>query len=186
MLKNVFMNQDLLTLLPEFNQIQDADLREKILACWTEAIRIGGWQIDDLKDIPFTLLIPNCPVSFVQHVRAVTQTAMAAAKVLKEFYQGHYSLNMDFILAGGLLHDIGKLLEYKKSSGLYEKSASGRLLRHPFSGAGLAMRHGLPDEIVHIIATHAKEGDLGYRTPEAIIISHADFMNFEPLYQTGK
>jgi putative nucleotidyltransferase with HDIG domain len=180
------MDQTLITFLPEFSQIQDAGLRGKTLACWKDAMRIGGWQIDDLKDIPFTLLIPDCPVSFVQHVRAVTQTAMAAAKVLGEFYQKHYSLNMDYIIAGGLLHDIGKLLEYQKSQGLYKKSAQGALLRHPFSGAGLAMKHGLPDEIVHIIAMHAREGDLGYRTPEAIIIHHADFMNFEPLYQTGK
>ena len=32
-----------------------------------------------------------------------------------------------------------------------------------------------------MIAYHSKEGDLGKRTVEAIIIHHADFVNFEPL-----
>jgi hypothetical protein len=42
------------------------------------------------------------------------------------------------------------------------------------------MRFGVPDEICHMIATHSKEGDLGRRTVESIIVHHADFMSFEP------
>ena len=61
------------------------------------------------------------------------------------------------------------------------KSSMGKLLRHPFSGAGLAMKHDLPDKVVHTIAVHAKEGDGGFRCPEAVIVHHADFMNFESL-----
>ena len=175
------MEHELIQLLPEFQQIQDDSLRNKSLACWIDAMRQGHWQVTDLHEIPFTLLIPDCPVDFITHVRAVTQTAIVAAKVLSEFYQANYKINMDFIIAGGLLHDVGKLLEYKKENSKFVKSASGMLLRHPFSGAALAGKHQLPDEIVHIIATHAKEGDFGYRSPESIIIHHADFMNFEPL-----
>ena len=43
------------------------------------------------------------------------------------------------------------------------------------------MKHDLPDKVVHMIAVHAKEGDGGYRCPEAVLVHHADFMNFEPL-----
>jgi putative nucleotidyltransferase with HDIG domain len=175
------MKTKLPALFPEFNLIQNADLREKTLACWIEAIELGGWQIEDLEQIPFTLLIPNCTVSFRKHVQSVTQTAIASAKVLAQFYGKNFSLNMDLIVAGGLLHDVGKLLEFCADEGRYLKSPGGKLLRHPFSGAGLAMKHGLPDEIVHIIAVHAKEGDGGYRSPVAVVIHHADFMNFEPL-----
>jgi len=39
----------------------------------------------------------------------------------------------------------------------------------------------LPEKVVHAIAVHAKEGDGGYRCPEAVIVHHADFMNFEPI-----
>ncbi len=175
------MEKKLLSLLPEFQLIQDSELRAKTVACWLDALKLGGWEVEDLDVIPFTLLIPDCVVSFRTHVQAVTQTAIASAKVLEQHYAAHYALSMDLIVSGGLLHDIGKLLEYRKSAGKFVKSSNGRLLRHPFSGANLAARHELPDEIVHIIAVHAREGDGGYRTPEAVIVHHADFMNFEPL-----
>ncbi len=168
-------------LFPEFNLIEDKELRTKTLACWIEAMKLGGWEVEDLEEIPFTLLIPECPVNYRKHVQSVTQTAIESAKVLSLFYSKNYKINMDYIVAGGLLHDIGKLLEYRREDGWFVKSDQGKLLRHPFSGAALAMKHGLPDEVVHIIATHAKEGDLGYRSPESIIVHHADFMNFEPL-----
>lgn len=175
------METKLQSIMPEFQSIQDADLRARTLACWMEALRIGGWQVEDLDEIPFTLLIAECKVSFRTHVQAVTQTAIASAKILARHYSPYYTLSMDLIVSGGLLHDIGKLLEYRRVAGKFVKSNNGRLLRHPFSGANLAAQCGLPDEIVHIIAVHAKEGDGGYRTPEAVIIHHADFMNFEPL-----
>ena len=39
----------------------------------------------------------------------------------------------------------------------------------------------MPDEVTHIVAVHAKEGDGGKRSVEAIILHHADFTNFETL-----
>lgn len=175
------MEKKLLSLVPEFQLIQNEDLRARTIACWLEAMRLGGWQVEDLDVIPFTLLIPDTPVSYRTHVQAVTQTAVASAQVLAEHYASSYTLSMDLIISGGLLHDIGKLLEYRRVDGRFVKSKNGKLLRHPFSGANLAAQLGLPDEVVHIIAVHAKEGDGGYRTPEAVIVHHADFMNFEPL-----
>ncbi len=76
--------------------------------------------------------------------------------------------------------DVGKLIEYVMDGESAVVGNTGRLLRHPFSGVALAMRFGVPDEICHMIATHSKEGDLGKRTTESLIIHHADFMSFEP------
>jgi hypothetical protein len=45
----------------------------------------------------------------------------------------------------------------------------------------LAFKHGLPDEVTHIIAAHAREGEGIKRTVEAVIIAHADFLNYESL-----
>ncbi|RJP74153.1 MAG: HDIG domain-containing protein [Candidatus Zixiibacteriota bacterium] len=175
------MKDDLLRLFPEIGQIRDENLRSKTLETLVEAVQLGGWTPGQLDDIPFTLLIKDTRVSFVQHTRTVTQTALACARLLAEQYGAYFHLNMDYLVAGGILHDVGKLLEYRKIERGYAKSPSGKLLRHPFSGAGLCTKHGLPDEVVHIVAVHAKEGDSGYRSPEAIIVHHADFINFEPL-----
>jgi len=173
--------QQLVQNFPEFNLIQNEELRSKAINTWEAAMKLGGWSLDDLEKIPFTLLIPNCPVSFRTHTQAVTKVAIEAAKIMQDHYDQYYKLNMDLLITGALLHDVGKLLEYRFENGSYVKSDSGKLLRHPFSGAGLATKYELPDEIVHIIATHAKEGDSGYRSPESVIIHHADFINFEPL-----
>ena len=87
---------------------------------------------------------------------------------------------MDTLVAGAILIDVGKLIEYVMEGDQAVVGKTGKLLRHPFTGVGLAMRFGVPDEICHMIATHSKEGDLGKRTIESIIVHHADFMSFEP------
>ncbi len=175
------MKAELIKIFPEFNLIQNEALREKTIGAWIEAIERGGWKVNDLQRIPFTLLLTDCPVNIVDHTRSVTQIAIEAAKLLLKFNGGTYQLDIDALISGGLLHDVGKIVEYANYADGIKKSPMGKLLRHPFSGAGLAMRHDLPDKVVHIIAVHAKEGDGGYRCPEAVIVHHADFMNFEPM-----
>ena len=175
------MKERLIELFPEIGQIEDADIREKTLNTLEDAVKLGGWSLEDLDVIPFTLLIKGVKVSFRQHTRAVTQMALACAKIMEEQYGDHYRINFDYLIAGGILHDVGKLLEYRRDDNEFVKSACGKLLRHPFSGAGLCTKHGLPDEVVHIVAVHAKEGEGGYRSPEAVAVHHTDFINFEPL-----
>jgi putative nucleotidyltransferase with HDIG domain len=168
-------------LFPELEQIKDEELRTRVASTWLEAIEKGEWGIDELKEVPFTLLIPDCTTDLVTHTRAVTQTALRVAGALLDFYKGKVEIDLDLLTAGAILHDVGKILEYGKEQGKAVKSTTGKLLRHPFSGAALAYKHGLPEEVVHMIATHAKEGDGGYRSTEAMIIHYADFINFESL-----
>jgi putative nucleotidyltransferase with HDIG domain len=175
------MKNEIINLFPEINQINNEDLKNRVISVWEEAIKQGGWKIEDLEEIPFTLLIPDCRVNLIEHTRAVTHTALEMAKVILKFYPKQVKINFDLLLAGGILHDVGKLLEYVSVEGRITKSETGKFLRHPFSGSALAYKHRLPDEVVHMIATHAKEGDGGYRSIEAIIIHYADFINFESL-----
>lgn len=175
------MKEELVTLFPEIEQIQDREIRQETLDTLLDAIKLGGWRPADLDVIPFTLLIKDTKVSFRQHTRSVTEMAIACAKILDEQYKEHFRINFDYLISGALLHDVGKLLEYRRTGNNFVKSSCGKLLRHPFSGAGLCTKHGLPDEVVHIVAVHAKEGDGGYRSPEAVVVHHADFINFEPL-----
>ena len=176
------MRERLLELIPEFNRIQDAGLREMCLKTWEAAMVEGDWMPDDLTRLPFTLLINPCPASYIDHVRGVTLTAIRSAEVFAEVYGERVPVNMDLLIAGGLLHDIGKLLEYEmRDDGTTVQTYGGKLLRHPFSGMELAARCGLPPEVQHVIATHAGEGDRADRITEATIINHADFMNFHSI-----
>lgn len=175
------MEKAIETLIPEIRLIQDNALRQKTVEVWQEAIKQGGWSPEDLQKIPFTLLIPGTKINLIDHVRAVTQCALRLAEVITEFYSGEVKINRDILLAGALLHDVGKLLEISRQEDRFIKSRAGELLRHPFSGAALAARFDLPLEIIHIIAGHSKEGDSWKRTVEGIIIHHADFVNFDIL-----
>jgi len=142
----------------------------------------GGWTPEALAEMPFTLLINPCPASYIEHVRAVTLSAYEVAKVFQRIYGDRVPLNLDYLVAGGLLHDIGKLLEYEnRDDGMTVQTRYGRLIRHPFSGAALAAEFGLPEDVIHMIAAHAGEGEKVKRTPEATLINKADFMSFESL-----
>jgi putative nucleotidyltransferase with HDIG domain len=175
------MRKKLETLLPEIQFIGDANLRELTTRVWLEAMKEAGWTIEDLPVMPFTLLIPRTDVSLVQHTRAVTRTALRIAEVLMKEYGPRVAIDRDILLSGAVLHDVGKLFEYQRDEGKFVKSRSGEMLRHPISGAAFASRHGLPQEVLHIIAAHSKEGDGARRTIEAIIVNHADFVNFDVL-----
>ncbi len=175
------MKKQLLALIPEIQLIGDPGLRKKTEAVWQEAAARAGWTIQDLTEIPFTLLIPGTKVNIIEHTRAVTLTSLKIAEVLEGQYCGRVPVNRDVLLAGALLHDIGKLFEYRKEKGAFVKSRDGELLRHPISGAAFSFGFGLPLEVVHIIAVHSKEGEAAKRTVEAVIVHHADFVNFEAL-----
>jgi putative nucleotidyltransferase with HDIG domain len=175
------MRKKLLSLIPEFQHISDDNLREKCIAVWLEAVEKGNWGLEDLRKMPFTLLIKHTPVNIIEHTRAVTLCAMRISDILVEEYKGKISINRDYLICGALLHDVGKLFEYQRDKGEFVKSNQGQLLRHPISGAAFAQKFDFPPEIVHIIAAHSKEGDGARRTVEAVIVNHADFVNFEAL-----
>lgn len=167
-------------LWPELEWIKDADLRDKTTETWALALEQSELDPDDLNEIPFTLLVKDCPVTFMEHKRAVVHIAFESAKIMKNFFGDNLPVDMDVVVAGAILADVGKLLEYDKKDGKAVTSQYGKYVRHPFSGVGLAMQCGVPDTVCHIIAAHAGEGDHVKRTTEAYIVHHADFMTFLP------
>ena len=175
------MREQVLDLLPEINEIENVDLREKVIACWAEAMDYREWTVDELRSIPFTLLAENVQIYFIEHVRTCAKMALAVNRVLENAYGDRKTpVNRDYLAAGSLLADVGKLLEFdKKDDGTVFKSDYGKHIRHPFSGVGLAFKHGLPSEVMHIIAVHSKEGVGETRSPEAIIFHHVDFIDFD-------
>jgi hypothetical protein len=177
------MRDRIVKVFPEIDWVQDKDLREKVISTLEDALKTGGWEPEDMEKIPFTLLIPDCPASLNIHNRGVTRMAKAIYDEYNPLYKdnGGFKLDYDTLIAGAILHDVGKLVEYEKKDGKAVKSQMGKDLRHPFSGVGLAMRNGIPSRICHCIAVHAKEGDGGYRCPEAVVINKCDFINFETI-----
>ncbi len=99
------------------------------------------------------------------------------------------NLNRDLLIAGAMLHDIGKIKEY--SSGITLKATnSGRLLGHIAIGYGwvrekIGQIGGFPedlsDRLLHIILSHHGYYEFGSpRRPkilEAFVVYHADHLD---------
>lgn len=175
------MKEKLEKLLPEAALIEDRVLAGKVLRVWQRAVEQSSLTVDDLEDMPFTLLFGGHGVNFIEHVRAVTKTSVETARVFGEIYGDRVPLDMDHLVAGALLHDVGKILEVEKTDdGTWRKSRHGKYVRHPFSGVALAYAEEIPYEVAHLIAVHSGEGDGARVSAEAFILNHADFANFEP------
>jgi putative nucleotidyltransferase with HDIG domain len=174
------MRDAVLRLWPELEWIHDPALRAAVTSTWELALERSPLDPEDLGEIPFTLLVPDCPTSFMEHKRCVVHIARAAAEAMQRFLGDALRIDLDTVVAGAILADVGKLLEYEKVEGRAVQSRRGSLLRHPFTGVALAMECGVPDPVCHVIAAHAGEGDLVRRTVEATIVHHADFMSFLP------
>jgi len=167
-------------LWPELEWITDEKLREQVALTWQRALERSPLTPDDLERIPFTLLVPDCPATFMEHKRCVVHVARDAARAMETFLGRALPIDHDVVIAGAILADVGKLLEYEMVDGQARQSTRGRYVRHPFTGVALAMECGVPDAVCHIIAAHAAEGDLVARTTEAYVVHHADFMTFLP------
>ena len=176
------MNNEVLQLWPELEWIQDTSLREKTATTWELALERSVLSVADLNRIPFTLLAgSDLKVTFMEHKRSVVHIARAAGLKINEMYHGELLVDMDVLISGAILVDVGKLLEYELDEiGNSIQSKYGKYLRHPFSGVSLAEEAGVPPQVCHIIATHAGEGDMVRRTTEATLVHHADFMTFLP------
>jgi len=176
--------REIAELFPEINEISDAGLRDKVAAVWSEAITTGcggkGWTFEELRAIPFTLLAGDIDLRYVEHLRSCCKQCMAIADVLGEVFGERIPINRDHLIAGSLLADVGKPLEFDKdASGKVIKGHYGEMLRHPFSGVAMCYKHGIPAEVMHIVATHSHEGDKVQRSIESIIFHHADFVDFD-------
>ena len=153
----------------ELQWIKDKVLRDKVVEVWMVAADMGGWKA--IEDAPFTLLFENSG-RLTDHTKRVTNLA----KCIMEQREEH--IDQDYLISGALLHDVGKLLEYKIEDGKAVKSEFGKKFRHPVSGSKLVWECGLPDQVAHIVYAHSHEGDKTERSPEAYIVHHCDFIDF--------
>src|SRR6478672_6308880 len=155
-------------LFPSIRKIKNKSLRERVAAVWSEAITTGcggkGWTFAELRAVKFTLLAGDIKMTFVEHLNSCARQCIAIADVLKKSFRCSIPIQRDYLIAGALLADVGKPLEF-------DKDASGNVIQ---------------GEVMHIIATHSHEGDKVERSIESIIFHHADFVDFDIAKLLGK
>lgn len=161
-------------LYPELHLIQNAELRKKCVDAWVLAWELSGWE--RIEDVPLTGAVKK-PLG-VQHNRAVARLALAVYETFKESH--NVELNRDYLIAGALLHDVAKPLEYAPAG---QGSLAGNLLRHSMYGIHIALAVGLPLEIAQIIGGHSYEGQYVKRTPESTVIHFLDYLDNDPVFR---
>jgi len=172
--------QELEGIFPQFLQIENATLQETSENAMLLAMKRGDWNCETIGKCPVTLNWPDCSVTWIEHVNDVTNLCIAAYDAQKKYYQKNgISFRRDIVIAGALLHDIGKLTEFHYEDGGVCHSKGHQLMRHPLSGAMIAHDAGLPDELVHLIAVHSFEGDCSYQTAESSFVRRLDMFVFE-------
>jgi 3'-5' exoribonuclease len=124
---------------------------------------------------------------YLEHVLNVTRTCCHLAdKYAKLYDQLDPPLNKDVIVAGAVLHDIGKLRELAVSAAGADYSPEGHLIGHVLQGrdivretaAGRSIDPELLLRLEHVIVSHQRLPEWGApkppMTPEALIVHHAD------------
>jgi hypothetical protein len=105
------MTEEIKRLWPELEWINDDSLREKTAKTWETALERSVLTTGDLDRIPFTLLCgPDLKVSFMAHKRCVVHIARESGEKMNEIFKDDLAVNMDVLISGAILADVGKLL----------------------------------------------------------------------------
>jgi putative nucleotidyltransferase with HDIG domain len=176
--------------LPEVALIGDQALQAKVVEAWAYAIANSSFP--SIRDIPPA---GNPDVNEAKrgdqtdHLRGVTRLAIGIAKEMGSAYP-ELEIDMDVIIAGGLVHDVGKAWEFDPVNRDRWKQSQKRFgrpsVRHPAYGAHICLTVGLPEEVAHIAMAHSGEGELLLRSLECMIVHQADYTFWNTLLAGGQ
>lgn len=120
------------------------------------------------------------------YLGGLLEHTLSVVRLLEKAAQHYPKLNKDMLIAGGILHDIGKIYEFKYE-GLIDYSDEGRLIGHIVMGVEMINKTiaALPDfpehlslELRHLLLSHHGEFEFGSpkrpKTPEALVVHYID------------
>ncbi len=142
-----------------------------------------------LQDDEFTTLFKRAPSAKRLHhvyLGGLLEHTLSVVKLVQEI-KGHYAgINHDLLLAGGILHDVGKVHELSYDIA-FDYTDEGRLLGHIVMGVEMmegkiSRIEGFPSELAmlmkHLIISHHGQYEWGSpkrpKTLEAEILHHLD------------
>lgn len=161
------------------NKIHDKPLREKVMNFLSNpTVEIEGkiYSGLSLDTSPAGLSRHHSYLGgFVEHTAATTEIALMLCKVARKVYHG--KVDQDLVVAGSILHDIFKPLEYmEREDGTYGLTPLAERLDHLTLIVAELIKRGFPLDLVHIMASHMgwQNSPIGPRTIEALIVHLAD------------
>lgn len=176
--------------LPEVAEIKDAELQARTVEAWAYALSHSSFK--SIREIPPA---GNPEVNEARrgdqsdHLRGVTRLAIGIAREMGAAYP-ELAIDMDVVVAGGLVHDVGKAWEFDPVNRRRWKAAQKRYgrpsMRHPAFGTHICLTVGLPEEVAHIAMAHSGEGELLVRSLECMIVHQADYTFWYTLLAGGQ
>jgi 3'-5' exoribonuclease len=136
---------------------------------------------------------------YLEHVVSVTRNAVLLAdRYLRDYGDMQPPLSRDLVIAGAILHDIGKTRELAVTPTGAEYTPEGELIGHILSGRDIVreavqqkpVERELQLRLEHIIVSHQRLPEWGSpkppMTPEALIVHFADDLDakFQMMYAT--
>ena len=174
-------------------------------AMFAELVTIAGERIDDpgLRGLVVSLLEDNraallvLPAAtrnhhafvggYLEHVLSVTRTCVMLADKYDAYYPDlRPRLDKGLAIAGGILHDIGKLREIRPEPQGAAYTAEGTLIGHMLQGRDIVREAAVgraiaPETLLrleHVVISHQRLPEWGSpkppMTPEALIVHYAD------------
>lgn len=174
------VRQTVLDDLPELANVQNEELQRKIVEAWAYALCESSFgRITDIPGEANPGMFRLKSGTQATHLRGVARVALGIAEDFIRTFPDAV-IDRDIVLAGGLVHDVGKAWELDPENvARWKKDGSQTglpALRHPVYGAHVCIAVGLPEEIAHIALAHSFEGDLLNRSLECIIVQRADHL----------
>ena len=165
--------------LPEVEDIQDSDLRDKVIEAWALCLTHSSFEsIDAIEPAanPGVNRLKNGKQS--DHIRGVTRLAVVVAEQMCALMPD-LDVDRDILIAGALCHDVGKPFEFdpeNRERWEADPYQSGQpAIRHPAYGVHICLTVGLPEAVAHCAAAHSREGEFVVRSLENTIIHHVDY-----------
>lgn len=175
--------------LPELEEIVSVELRDKVVAAWAYSLlREGMSRISDMEGSGAPGYWILTKGTQLDHIRGVTRLAIRYGDELKLIHP-ELPLDRDVLVAGALIHDVGKPLEYNQAKiedwAARPHLAGWPVTRHPVHGWHVCLHVGLPENIAHIAAAHSREGDTIVRSMECTVIQACDHALWQVLRLGG-
>jgi 3'-5' exoribonuclease len=132
-----------------------------------------------LSDEPLRAAMRGLPAAETHHAYAggLLEHTVGVATLCREAAQLHPRLRVDLLLAGALLHDVGRARELDRGP-TFRQTEEGRLLGHVHLGLRLieerggGLEAGARAELLHAVAAHHELRSA--RTAEASVLYHAN------------
>ncbi len=184
------LRHQILQELPEIAQISAQTLRNQTIEAWAYAIAYSSFSsIHEIPPAGNPGVQEACRGDQTDHLRGVTRLAIAIAQEMQTAYP-ELEIDMDIVVSGGLLHDVGKAWEFdpqhRQRWNEQQKRYGRPSIRHPAMGAHICLTVGLPEEIAHIAMAHSGEGELLVRSLECMIVHQADYTFWNTLLAGGQ